>query len=536
MKNTGTIQDYHQRTKHHPDRYARSAGYMDWQNQPNPFRFYADAERLELPLWEVPQAVSYGALFDSPVVESRPVELSSVAALLELGLGLSAWKRYGTSEWSLRMNPSSGNLHPTEAYLLLPETADLPACIAHYSPLLHCLEIRYRFDSETAGFIKESGGFGLILSSIFWREAWKYGERAFRYTQHDIGHALGALRFSATLQGWKLGIVPEINSELLDRLLGFSDAQQVPGEAERADCLCWISAQEQAASDLVSWLSNLPPPDYRDTPNPLSPAVVDWPVIDEAAKLCTSPGYPRDRPAASPASGGKSSLHDATTIIRQRRSAQAYDAAGSRMDYASFRGILQATLPTGGAPFDLLSMPSAVHLFVFVHRVDGLEPGLYCLLRNDQDLAGLRESCSADFLWQRVEPELPLYLLQPGDYRTMAESISCHQAIAGDSSFSLGMLARFDELLEEAPWVYPALFWEAGLIGQVLYLEAEEKGFRGTGIGCYFDDVMHELLGIQNTRWQDLYHFTIGAPVADQRVQTKPPYHHLEQLRGRSND
>ena len=29
---------YHERTKHHPDRYARSLGYMDWESQPAPFR------------------------------------------------------------------------------------------------------------------------------------------------------------------------------------------------------------------------------------------------------------------------------------------------------------------------------------------------------------------------------------------------------------------------------------------------------------------------------------------------------------------
>jgi hypothetical protein len=76
---------------------------------------------------------------------------------------------------------------------------------------------------------------------------------------------------------------------------------------------------------------------------------------------------------------------------------------------------------------------------------------------------------------------LPFYLLQQGDLRSVAATLSCHQAIAGDSAFSLGMLARFEPLLREAPWLYPWLFWESGMIGQVLYLEAEDKGLRGTG-------------------------------------------------------
>jgi hypothetical protein len=75
--------------------------------------------------------------------------------------------------------------------------------------------------------------------------------------------------------------------------------------------------------------------------------------------------------------------------------------------------------------------------------------------------------------------------------------------------------------------MYRRLFWECGLIGQVLYLEAEAAGVRGTGIGCYFDDPVHKLLGFSDTRYQSLYHFTIGGPLDDARLQTLPPYAHL---------
>ncbi|MGH8651935.1 MAG: nitroreductase family protein [Gammaproteobacteria bacterium] len=80
----------------------------------------------------------------------------------------------------------------------------------------------------------------------------------------------------------------------------------------------------------------------------------------------------------------------------------------------------------------------------------------------------------------------------------------------------------------QSPWVYPRLFWETGLIGQVLYLEAEAADLRATGIGCFFDDAMHELLGLDDERWQSLYHFTIGGAVWDERLQTSAAYHHLE--------
>ena len=74
------------------------------------------------------------------------------------------------------------------------------------------------------------------------------------------------------------------------------------------------------------------------------------------------------------------------------------------------------------------------------------------------------------------------------------------------------------------PWFYPPLFWEAGVIGQVLYLEAEAAGIRSTGIGCYFDDPMHDVLGLRDHAYQDLYHFTIGGSVDDTRLTTLPSY------------
>ena len=76
--------------------------------------------------------------------------------------------------------------------------------------------------------------------------------------------------------------------------------------------------------------------------------------------------------------------------------------------------------------------------------------------------------------------------------------------------------------------MYPRLFWETGLIGQVLYLEAEAAGIRSTGIGCFFDDSVHEVLGIRDHSWQSLYHFAVGGPVDDPRLKTLAPYHHLQ--------
>jgi hypothetical protein len=87
------------------------------------------------------------------------------------------------------------------------------------------------------------------------------------------------------------------------------------------------------------------------------------------------------------------------------------------------------------------------------------------------------------------------------------------------------MIARFEPALRErGASLYRRLFWECGLIGQVLYLEAESAGGRGTGIGCFYDDAVHEVLGLTDRRWQSLYHFSMGVPVDDPRITQEMGY------------
>jgi len=220
----------------------------------------------------------------------------------------------------------------------------------------------------------------------------------------------------------------------------------------------------------------------------------------------------------------------AATLIRQRRSAQVFDGTTSIPINTLYR-MLDLMLPrTATPPWDLLPWSAKIHLLLFIHRVDGLEPGLYIFIRQDEAEASLRSALSNEsFEWGLVNDapqHLKLYRLLQTDAREIAEQLSCRQAITADSAFSLGMLAEFDAGLEQGPWGYRQLYWEAGILGQLLYLEAEAAGVRGTGIGCYFDDALHETLSIEDTQFQSLYHFTVGGAQVDQRLITLPPYDH----------
>ena len=75
---------------------------------------------------------------------------------------------------------------------------------------------------------------------------------------------------------------------------------------------------------------------------------------------------------------------------------------------------------TGSAPFDVGLGEPALHLLIFVHHIENLQPGLYFFSRNDQDLPEVRGLARPEFTWEPVEPGFPLFLLKPGNFRQTA--------------------------------------------------------------------------------------------------------------------
>lgn len=538
MTNLETVLAYHQQTKHRFERYARGPGKMDWATQPDLFRRYHGATLLPLEISEPGDEPRYSAVFSAEGgIPSADLHYRSVSQLLFDSMALSAWKSVGEVSWPLRVNPSSGNLHPTECYLLCGAVPDLctQPLVSHYTAKTHGLEIRAELPGKiweelTAGLPEATVLLG--FSSIHWRESWKYGERAYRYCQLDVGHALAAVALAAAALGWEAQLLECIGSDQLGQLLGI--AGQKGADAEEPDCLVAVFPRGGAKDRLRISIEKVPAfesLDWQGTPNSLSPSSREWKVIDEVAAASRKPDqepvYPLFPPSL-PAAGFIPFDGPFRRIVRQRRSAVAMDGISS-ISSRSFYALLERTVSRANIPpSSLLPWPSSVDLVLFVHRVEGLSSGLYLLLRNRVHLDELRELLDVEFLWEKppgCPAGLELYLLSTGDARNTAMEISCGQDIAAEGCFSLGMVARFSRNLEEiGPWFYPRLFWECGMIGQVLYLEAEALALRGTGIGCFFDDPLHELLGLHGVLYQDLYHFTVGGPVEDRRLVTMPAY------------
>ena len=480
MKPLELVKQYHEQTKHEFNRYARALGYMDWANQPDPFRRYEGAPLYELPLLaagDEPVAPSYESLFSSQPVAPQSLSLNSLSRFFEYGLSITAWKEYGGNRWALRSNPSSGNLHPTEGYLLIRDTAGLPLKpgLYHYAPKEHGLEHRCYGSNEVIEALLHpfpAQSFFVGLSSIHWREAWKYGERAFRYCQHDVGHALGTLRIAGAALGWRVVLLAGLDDRTIGALLGLNRLHEFEqAEPELPELLCVVcpvptplpplpppykggeieeslpfappypsaslrtgragkGGEQRASIPLVvdqAIVEHWEQGDWRGKANRLSrDNPVPWEIIDGVTKASwktsaeqtrwdVTVGVPyKSAPLLEQGGAERASPPDprpsmisAHQIIHQRRSAVAFDGKTS-ISAQQFFTMLERVMPHPDRPvaqrpmpWDSLPWDPTVHLALFVHRVDGLLPGIYMLLRNaDLALKAIfQQAMHEQFVW-----------------------------------------------------------------------------------------------------------------------------------------
>jgi len=548
-----TVLAYHARSKHALDRYAAGPGTLDWDTQPEAFRDWTDTAQTTLPREIAVSNIFWGEL--AATREPLPFNTHNLGSLLRLCVGLTAWKEYAGSRWSLRAHPSSGNLHPTETWLISAGVTDIEDGLYHYQNLHHALERRaWSCDVGTA----DTQGVWLGFSSIHWREAWKYGERAFRYCQLDMGHVLAAVSYAAALHGWQPRLLG-LDSATLAHTLGTDRTEDFAGvEGEETEVIVALHATENTLpTDWQNWAGK---PSLLDA-RPL----YQWPVIEEVAAATRGTSYATEldrhsgegrnpatnnilrsrqsEPSAASFEGRpnpdvvsltrevfnhldsglrRNDIHAAQVILK-RRSAQAFDGQ-SVMPQAVFKRMLASLLPGGSPVWNMWTHTARVHPVLLVHRVEGIAPGVYVLPRAQTAKASLQAAFRATFTWTQADPELPLYQLIAARAGKTARTLSCHQDIATQCAVTFMMVAEFAAPIAAAPAAYRHLHWEAGMLGHVITLEAEAAGWRGTGIGCFFDDAVHEVLGLKDDTFQVIYHYAVGMALDDLRISTLPAY------------
>jgi SagB-type dehydrogenase family enzyme len=466
--------EYHELTKHTPERLRALPHVLDWANMPEPFRYYEGAPIVDLPANAPAPSVSIGDVLSGKFPPPTEVDLLTLLSqILFHSAAISATKIVPHSgyRYALRVNPSSGNLHPTEFHVATPSE------LYHYRASAHDLELRARGD-----FTQGMGGVVFYLTSIFWREAWKYRQRAYRYCLLDLGHAWEALALASGACGYQLDAVGEFDDNAVAELLRLP-----PDEAPL----------------LIAPLSMPPvvPPHqtkewYPAVPNTLSSEVVEYPAIDRvhSATKARCPNPLRSGSVPYPGEFGGEGLNERfTDVVRRRRSALDF-LPDRRLTREQFDTLLASALQPRRADF----ASGFVTLYAYVHQVESLTPGLY------RCLPGAVE------------------LLEAGDCRVIAAALSLQQELAGNACVAFSMVADLEGAT--ARWGergYRYAFFEAGAIGQRLYITAEALGFQSTGIGAFFDDAVHRYLKLAPGQGQVIYHFASGYAVKDRRLTEK---------------
>ena len=384
----------------------------------------------------------------------------------------------------------------------------------HYAPKEHNLEVLAEFETSFWQDLPQ-GSFIIGLSSIAWREAWKYGERAFRYVNLDAGHAWQSLVVSAKMLGWKVSRLDATSNADIHKVMGLQQKSRFQ-EEEHADMLLLISSEICSASQNLDPLVEMLPLSFDGSANQLSSSMYKWEIIHSIERATSIDEIAQKQVVSRPVN--RVATQESKEVVLTRRSIHVMDKERSTITKAEFYTLLRSVQNS------LDTKENATHLLLFVHRVENTSSGLYILVRNNRMKDILQREMNPNFIWE--EQELPsLYLLHEHDYRLFSKTVSCGQDIASDGAFSLGMLSEFSEqLIKFGAHRYKELYWECGAIGQQLYLEATSMGLSGTGIGCFLDDMMHDIIGIKNNKFQILYHFTIGRGYVDSRIQTKPSY------------
>ncbi len=470
-------EEYHELTKHTPDSLRRARRTLDWRNMPDPFRHYDGAPLVDLPADPPGPAIpaldlllgGYGTAPVAPAVAFLSQLFFYSAAISACKIAPATGERY-----FLRVNPSSGNLHPTEFHLLLRDG------LYHYRPSSHMLERR-----APREFPHSDVPLVFILTSIVWREAWKYQDRAYRYCLHDIGHAWQSVALAARAMGcasYARGDFPDDEIAQLCRC------------AEDEWPMLMLELRDGPVPALLDgeWLYGVP--------NQLSVETIVYPHIKEihaATKLNRRMG------PAEPARSGSgdiklplpaSSNRSFSEVARSRRSALDFLGGPRSITLGQLSSLLRAALQPLDADF---ATNRFIQLYLYVHRVDDLAPGVYRYWPQDEELE----------------------LIKSGDQRFAAAGLSLGQDLAGNACVAFSMIADIDRAARAfGDRGYRYVHFEAGAIGQRLYLAAEALGLGATGIGAFFDDAVHGYLDLAPEDGQVVYHFAIGYPIPDPRL------------------
>ena len=481
-RNSEAAWAYHEATKHSYASVRANPHFLDWANQPRPFKIYPALKVLGLPGEVRPTGVAaLSAIAQSiPGGKNAAPDLEAIAQLLYLSAGHTRHRKYPGGEIYFRAAACTGALYEVELYLVCGDLANLEAGLYHFAPAefglrtLRVGDCRAVLAEATAADPAIAHAPAVIACTcIYWRNAWKYQARTYRHFGWDNGTVLANLLAVATALGLPAKVV-----------CGFQDAE--------VNRLLDVDPQREVAFSLVALgqVSALPPqPPAEISPLglakvPPSGREVDYPLMREmhaASFLHTADEVHRWRGGTPltrfpPPTGQVAHLqplsnaempHDPIEqVILRRGSTRKF--ARAPISLAQLSTMLDRA--TRGVPADFLDPPGTQlnDLYLIVHAVEGLDPGVYVFHRERRLLEGLRR----------------------GNFRSEAGHLGLDQELAADAAVDIFFLAELRPILQRfGNRGYRAVQLEAGILGGKLYLAAYAQHLGATGLTFYDDEV-----------------------------------------------
>ena len=484
--------DYHNGTKHSYLSVRTNPHFLDWENQPLPFKIYPKLDPIPLPeprgSSKMAALLAVSARVSGPTEESVPGS-QTIADIFYFSAGIMKRKRYPGGEMFFRAAACTGALYHIDLYLVCADLPGLEAGVYHFGP--HDFSLRRLRQGDYRAVLAQASGEEpsvcsapalIVCASTYWRNAWKYQSRAYRHCFWDNGTILANLLAVGAARDLPASVVA-----------GFVD-----GEVR---CLLGLDNEREGALALVpvgrlsTAMRESPPamePLNLET-LPLSKSEVDYPAIRamHSASSLERAGEVavwREKDSSFASSKGENSTarllsksrlyplqpladqeiptDDVEEVIGRRGSTRHFSRDSISLEQLSTvldrvtRGIPADFLPAGG--------PALNDLYLIVNAVEGLPPGAYVFRRD----------------------RMALELLKEGDFRREAGSLGLGQEIPADASVDVFLLADLNRVLGQ--WGnrgYRAAQLEASIMGGKLYLAAYAQRLGASGLTFFDDDV-----------------------------------------------
>lgn len=488
---------YHETTAYR--RGALGGGFLDWKARPQVFKTYRGLFEVPLP-WEFKGSSTpfFQVLFEPVPEETRELDFKTLSRVVRLSYGITAQSGTGADAFYFRSVPSAGALYPCELYAAVQGVRDLDDGLYHYDPGQNRL-VRLRSGSFWAAKASPTAAF--FITTLFFRSAWKYRDRAYRYCLLDAGHLVENVQLVLRSEGFKACVYDRFDDARVNAFLG-------------------VDVKREACVAVVAWVSETSAQETSKTGDIFRIfSVLDdsrqWdPVQPEACRLSPMDAVPRSIVEAHRAT-------ELEAVPIGARDKGGYVEAKAKGFLGEVRKIPRPmALPEGLSFAECVwrrrshrnYIPASVPIEVWQtlwHSLRLHEP--LCPLLEVSMACGEAEDLPAGVYAWHVDEEAAQVIVG-ADMRRAAARACLDQEWLRHALFHVVFHVFWRSVQEGlGPRGYRSVMLDAGRLGQRLYLASTALGLGCCGIGAYYDEELRNLFHLGSGR--DVVYLTASGPV-----------------------